>query len=100
MSSKPDAEHVPHFALEPICAYPQGRHRINCRIALLYTNLDPQTGLGAEGEEVVDHVKPGFPSLVIHGCDIYQQIEPRPRVTLQKLHDPLQAVRADHDCGV
>src|SRR5207253_1034013 len=40
VSSESDAEHVPHFALEPVRARPERRLRIDLRVVLLQRNAD------------------------------------------------------------
>src|SRR3990172_8712526 len=54
MSAEADPEHVPHLALEPVGASPEGSERVDFRVLLVYRNLDAQPVLERERKEGVD----------------------------------------------
>ena len=101
MAGKVDAEHVVHFALQPVGRRPDAHHARR-GFALAHLRLDPQPLLLGERIEVQHHVKALLALGPIHRRQIGQQVEllfvPRVLRDLQQLigrhhQDGLLAVR-------
>lgn len=49
---------------------------------------------------MIDHIEPGFPSQIVDGCDVDEQVEQEARVIPQKCHYLREKLRANNGQGV
>src|SRR6267143_3073578 len=103
VAAEPQAEHVPHLALEPVRDGPEADGARHDRIVLLHARLDPHAVVVGHRVEVVDDLEarpvlaPGIPQ-VVHRGEVHEHVEGERRLVATAGEYPREGL-ARHDRG-